>query len=245
MVAISLAIAARAQVRVHFGVEAGVPLTNTLSASSFSLSPKNGYLLVDSFSSNTKRLLIGPTLRVDLPFGFGVQVDALYQRINYEHYGSEGFRTAGGFVAFSHNTADRWQFPLLIQYSLRLPVIKPFVEARPSFSYIANGHNLRMRFDDAPFDNFSTSSQSNHLIELRHSTVAGVTMGLGTDLHPRFLHIRPEFRYVRWASAQFSGLSDQTLNDLIFPLDTGMFNLRVSAISSKRDQIDFLLGITF
>jgi hypothetical protein len=95
----------------------------------------------------------------------------------------------------AHNTANRWQFPLLIQYHLKFPVIKPFVEGGPSFSYISNGHNVMVQLYNNPFDHRMTSSQSNDLIELRRATVAGVTMGFGVDLHPRFLHIRPEFRF--------------------------------------------------
>src|SRR6266853_5579285 len=120
--ALFLAVAARGQVRLHFGVEAGVPLTNTLSASSIPLLIGHGGLQ-DTYSSNTKRLLIGPTVRVDLPFGLGVEVDGLYQRINYEHYYLEFMGTVGGGETFSHNTDDRWQFPLLIQYSPKFPLI--------------------------------------------------------------------------------------------------------------------------
>lgn len=236
--ALLLAVAAQAQVPLHFGVEAGVPLTNTFSTSAIFLSPGNGAVLVDAYSSNTKRLLIGPTVRVDLPFGLGVQVDGIYQRINYEHYFAEFEGGAGGSELFSHNTADRWQFPLLIQYGPRFPVIKPFIEAGPSFSYIANAHNVMVLVRNALFDHGMSSSETNHLIELRHSTVAGVTMGLGVDLHPRFLHIRPEFRYVRWGSAQFSALSATVIGSP-FPLKSP------PSISSKQDQIDFLLGITF
>jgi hypothetical protein len=75
------------------------------------------------------------------------------------------------------------------------------------------------------------------LIELRHNTVAGGEIGIGVDFHLLFLHIRPEVRYTRWASLQFSALSNQALGDLLFPV-------RVPSLSSKRDQIDFLLGIT-
>jgi hypothetical protein len=179
---------------------------------------------------------------VDLPFGLGVQVDVLYQRINYENFFLVGMGTAGVHQTFSHNTADRWQFPVLIQYSPRFPVIKPFVEAGPSFSHIANGHNLAVFLASAPFDHRMFSSETDHLTELRHSTVSGVTGGLGVDLHPWLLHIRPEFRYTRWASSQFSY---QALSDLLFPT-LGQPPVSVPAsISSKRDQIDFLLGITF
>jgi hypothetical protein len=139
----------------------------------------------------------------------------------------------------SHNTADRWQFPLLIQFSPKFPVVKPFVEAGPSFSHIANGHHVAVVSTEDIFRSSTSNSQTNDLRELRHSTVAGVTAGIGVDLHPRFLHVRPEFRYTRWASPQFSALSEFVLSDILYPMN------RVPSISSKRDQIDFLLGITF
>src|SRR5258707_5012440 len=87
---------------------------------------------------------------------------------------------------------------------IKFPLLTPFIEAGPSVAHVANGHNTRVVFQTALGRTFSSIDRSNHLTELRHSTVAGVTAGLGVDLHPRFLHIRPEFRYVRWASAQFS-----------------------------------------
>jgi hypothetical protein len=242
--ALLLATATQGQVQVHPGVEAGVPLTNTLSGSSAFSSPGNGFVLVDSFSSNTKRLLIGPTIRIDLPFRLGIEVDGLYQRINYEHFSSIFLGSGGGSETFSHNTADRWQFPLLIQYSPRFPVIKPFVEAGPSFSYIANSHNLSLFIANAVLDHREISSETNHLIELRRRTVAGATVGFGVDLHPVFVHIRPEVRYTRWIASQFSALSNQALDDLLFPT-LGNPPVRIPYLSSNRDQIDFLLGITF
>jgi len=238
-VALFLAVAAQAQVRFHFGVEAGVPLTNTFSTSQI-LFEGDG-ILYDAYSSETKRLLIGPTIRIELPFGLGVQFDALYQRINYEQTHNQG--KEGGLETFSHNTADRWQFPLLVQYRLKFPLLKPFVEAGPSLSHVANGHNTRVVFQTALGRTFSSIDQSNQLTELQHSTVPGLTAGLGVDLHPRFLHIRPEFRYTRWASAQFSALSPYAATN-IFPASPGTV-IPVPAISSKLDEVDFLLGITF
>ena len=244
-VALLLAVAAQGQVRLHFGVEAGVPLTNTLSASSIPLLIGNGSLQ-DTYSSNTKRLLIGPTVRVDLPFGLGVEVDGLYQRINYEHYFLGNFGTGGGGVTFSHNTADRWQFPLLIQYGPKFPLLKPFIEAGPSLSYIVNGRNVTVRSTQDIFRSSTSNSQTSDLRELRHNTAAGITVGLGVDLHPLFLHIRPEFRYVRWASAQFSALSEHEATDIHFPAGPDLPPVHIPpSISSKRDEIDFLLGVTF
>jgi hypothetical protein len=74
---------------------------------------------------------------VDLPFGLGVQVDGLYQRINYEQF----FGSAWAQLVDSrrsHTTQPTVGSFLLIQYSPRFPLIKPFVEAGTSISHIAN-----------------------------------------------------------------------------------------------------------
>src|SRR6266851_4868201 len=132
--ALFLAVAARGQVRLHFGVEAGVPLTNAFSTTQITLNTMSGDgtpPFHEAYSSKTKRLLIGPTVRLDLPLGLGLQFDALYQRINYEET-SVGGGPFSPSEYFSHYTADRWQFPLLLEYKLNVPIFKPFIDAGPS-----------------------------------------------------------------------------------------------------------------
>ena len=74
-----VASAAIGQVRFHFGLEAGIPVTDTLLSSSQSYTSQSSpvYSLFSRFSSETKRLLIGPTLRVETQSGMGFEVDAL------------------------------------------------------------------------------------------------------------------------------------------------------------------------
>src|SRR5260370_10483633 len=75
---------ANAQIQFHFGVEAGIPLTDTLlSTSTSSTNPASSS--IDRYNSVTKRLLIGPAFRVDLVRGLGLEFDALSQRVNYDH----------------------------------------------------------------------------------------------------------------------------------------------------------------
>jgi hypothetical protein len=73
-----LAVVAHGQVR--FGVEAGIPITNTLSGT------QSQPYLSDKYSSNTKLLLIGPSVSIGLPAGFRLEAETLYQRINYEQF---------------------------------------------------------------------------------------------------------------------------------------------------------------
>src|SRR6266849_5504951 len=75
---------AAGQIHPHLGVEAGVPLSDTLSSTSFA-STSGIISSFDRYNSETKRLLIGPAFRLDLQSGLGIEFDALYQRVNYDH----------------------------------------------------------------------------------------------------------------------------------------------------------------
>ena len=57
-----------------FGIKGGVPMTDFLSATS-----RPAGL---SYIANTNRYVVGPMAELRLPFGFGIEVDALYR-----HYG--------------------------------------------------------------------------------------------------------------------------------------------------------------
>jgi hypothetical protein len=223
--------------QVHFGVEAGVPITGMMHTSE---SSGHGNATVsDMYSSGTKRLLIGPTVNVALPLGFRLQFDALYQRVNYDH--TFIYTQVYTKETFSHNTANRWQFPLLLQYRLPVPVVKPFVGVGPSFSHVSGGRNVTFNQDNL-FGSFrgTSTTTSSSLPELRHSTVAGFTAGIGLDVHVLFIHVAPEFRFTRWGSSQFDASSEFAVLDR-----AQLPPLNVPSISSNRNQVDFLLGITF
>jgi hypothetical protein len=69
-------IAANAQIQFHVGVTAGVPMTDTLSSSSSSSLNGQDYFF-SRFHSDTKRLMIGPSFRLDLTKVLGLEFDAL------------------------------------------------------------------------------------------------------------------------------------------------------------------------
>lgn len=218
------------------GFKLGTPLTDYMHVTASS--GTNDANVSDAYSSQTKRLIVGPTVRIGLPFGFGVQFDALYERVNYGH--TFVFTKATTSETLSSNTANRWQFPVLLQYRVKLPVVKPFVEAGPSFSHIGGGHNVTLKQDNT-FGGFQgQTSTSNDLRELKRATVPGFTTGVGFDIHVPFLHVAPEFRYTRWASAQFDAVSE------FAALDVNYASLSmIPSISSHLNQFDFLIGVTF
>ena len=83
---------------VSFGVKAGIPLTNLLAAAS------------PAYHAATSRYIFGPAVRIGLPHRCGFEAGVLYKRREY------------GAGALS-GSAGRWEVPLLIEYSLRLPFL--------------------------------------------------------------------------------------------------------------------------
>src|SRR5260370_2396693 len=83
---------------LSFGLKGGLPMTNFIDTVSGS------YSTVDSV---TNRYIVGPPAELRLPFGLGVETDALYRHFNYHSVTS--------LVAISTLRATRraWEFPLL------------------------------------------------------------------------------------------------------------------------------------
>src|SRR5690242_11343484 len=82
-----------------FGVKGGVPLTDfvdRLGTGNFRL------------DTSTNRYIVGPTVEIRLPFGFGIEFDALFRHL---HYTSSG--NLVDVVVDSRTTSDAWEFPIL------------------------------------------------------------------------------------------------------------------------------------
>jgi opacity protein-like surface antigen len=95
------------------GVRGGVPLNDAYSGT-----PAGDFSIP---ALSTDRFVIGPTVELHLPFGLGVQADALYRTY-----------TVGG-------TVTQWEFPILASYHFHTaaPLIHPFVDAGPSFNHVS------------------------------------------------------------------------------------------------------------
>ena len=69
--------------------------------------------------SVSTRYVIGPELDIGLPFGFGIEVDALYRRQGYQVIFNNGY---------GEQYATSWEFPFLLKKSFPFPTVKPFAE---------------------------------------------------------------------------------------------------------------------
>ncbi len=189
-----------------FGVKAGVPLTDFLTAAE----SQNV-----SYFTSTNRYIAGVTGELHLPFGLGVEVDALYRHVNYQESSST-------IPIAATTTASDFEFPLLGKY--RFPMIKvvhPFVDAGVSFDSLAG---VKQEVATVVNGVASASSTSNPS-QLHNSSTRGFVIGGGVDLHFLAIHLLPEIRYTRWGAQQFFDVN--------------------GLLHSNMNQGEFLLGITF
>ena len=177
-----------------FGVKAGVPLTDFLSATQ----SQNV-----SYFTTTNRYIAGVTAELHLPFGLGVEVDALYRHLNYQESSS---------TIATGTTASDFEFPLLGKY--RFPMIKvvhPFVDAGIAFDSLAG-----VKQEITKVVNFTGAATStSNPLELHNTTTRGFVVGGGIDIHFLIIHILPEIRYTRWGAQHFfdvNGLLHSNVN---------------------------------
>jgi opacity protein-like surface antigen len=194
---------------ISFGAKAGVPLTDFLSTVQ---SPNFG------FNSTTNRYIIGPTVELHLPFGFGVEFDALYRHLNYT-----GTANLVDAITNSSTSSGAWEFPLQAKYRFRGKLVRPFVTAGIAWDTLSG---LSQTITTTVFPSkIQSTTTTSHPAELNHSTTTGFVTGAGLDVHLLLVHVSPEVRYTRWGAQHF------------FSPNGGL--------SSNQNQAEFLLGITF
>ena len=210
-----------------FGVKGGVPPTDFLSATNSS-----GF----GYFPTTNRYIVGPEAELRLPFGFGVEFDALYRHLNYTN-----FRSGVDVFVNSSTTSGAWEFPLLAKYHFPTKIVRPYVAAGIAWDTLS-GLTQTITQTVIPTGVTSTS-RTNNPVELGHKTVTGFVAGVGVDLHLLFLNISPEIRYTRWGSQHF-------FTPVIAVIGPGVGIVPVppallGTIQSNQNQAEFLIGFTF
>ncbi|MEK7407982.1 MAG: outer membrane beta-barrel protein [Acidobacteriota bacterium] len=160
---------------ISVGVRAGVPLTNLVETAQ---SPNLG------FNSQTRRYVVGPTLEVRLPLGFGFHMDALYRRVSVDGFGPGATPTlfTGSF------SKGHWHFPILLKYRFGAGSLRPFVSGGPSFNRLSGvgeaGHCV-------------LTFGRRCGVEAVQKSSTGFALGAGLDSRLPFIRLAPEIRYTR------------------------------------------------
>jgi opacity protein-like surface antigen len=201
-VLLAFTVVAAAAQPIGFGLKLGAPLTDAVN-----LAAGNGTL-----TSTATKFTIGPMVELRLPFGVGVEADFLYRRVS-------GTYNSSVFSADAHG--NEWDVPILLKYRFPFPIVKPYLEAGPSFRWLTNvdhGYTCASNICTgiAP-PQFSTSTSG-----------AGLTLGGGVEVKLLLIRIAPELRYTRWGSEAFSLQSAGT-----------------TFLNTNQNQAEFLVGISF
>jgi opacity protein-like surface antigen len=193
-----------------FGLRGGVPMTEFLNAA------KSQNF---TFTTSTNRYIVGPTAELRLPFGLGVEVDALYRRFSYN--GTGGISGITTTLTTTDTTGSAWEFPLLLKYRFPMKILRPYVDAGVAWDKLS-GLTQAVTSTVAAI---TTRSSTSNPAELSNDTSRGFVMGVGLDIKALVIHVSPEVRFTRWGAQHFvdpNGLLHSNLN-----------------------QAEFLVGITF
>jgi len=140
--------------QLHFGVKGGVPLTDAIEAAG-------------NAQSAFRRYTFGPMIDLDLPASLGVEFNALYKRT--------------GYSTSTEYTSSSWEFPLLLKYTFKGHVARPYVSGGFVFRHIG----------DIPL--------------LADSGSKGFAAAGGVRLNLWIFRISPELRYTWWNNDVFGG----------------------------------------
>jgi hypothetical protein len=191
---------------ISVGVKAGVPINDALDALHGNQS---------AYATQTHRYLVGPTVQLNLPFRFSVEVDALYRRLGYQFDQFAG----PGSPTTTRTVANSWEFPVLGKYAIFGGPLRPFVDAGANFRHISGVDQVRSTLN-------AINVPVNPVPEFQKANDVGFVFGGGLEVKLGFLRITPELRYTRWGSENFS--------DPVAAL-----------LHTNKNQGDFILGLTF
>jgi len=203
LLAITIAACAAAQ-PIGLGLKVGAPFTDAVHLASGTGN------LVDTAT----RFTIGPMLDIRLPFGVGIDADFLYRRLS-------GTYTEPAFFATAHG--NQWGIPVLLKYRFGFPIVRPYIEAGPSFRWVTNtSHSYTCQ------ETLCGNGSANIPQSFTTNNGAGLTIGGGIEAKLLFIRIAPELRYTRWGSPAFS-----------------LQGVTSTILQANQNQAEFLVGISF
>ena len=197
----------------HFsaGIKAGVPFTDFVNI------VESGRV---NYHSVPNRYIIGVAGELNLPFGLGIELDALYRRLNYSSTSiSTGITTVTTSTA---TTANAWEFPLLVKYRFPGAIVRPFIDGGVAWDTL---QGLKQSVQTSILSGTPTIVSGSSPNELHKTTTTGFVLGAGLDVKALVIHLKPEIRYTRWGAKHF--IDPQGL------------------LNSNQNQGEFLIGITF
>jgi opacity protein-like surface antigen len=166
--------------QLSFGVRGGLPFTDFFHSVS---NPG------ETFKSSSTRFILGPTVELHLPAGFGLEADALYRHYQY----NASYNLVDVLVKSTANSA--WEFPLLVKYRAPGPFVRPYFDG------------------GVAWDRWSGVKQITQITNIgspTNSNVSGINtgfvLGAGIELRLPLIKLSPEVRYTRWGARNITDL---------------------------------------
>ena len=186
------------------GIKGGLPLTDFLS------------VVQGTSTTNTDHYIVGPEVEVRLPFGLGIEFDALYRHFSYTNVvgSAENAITSTG-------SSGNWEFPLVVKYRFPSKIVRPYLEAGVAWDTL---QGLKNSVTYAVCTTGVCTAPTTAPPAVTSQSTMGVVLGGGLDIHAFVIHVTPELRFTRWAQ-QYFNLS--------------------GVLNSGKNQAEFLVGFTF
>jgi hypothetical protein len=230
--------------RVDFGFVGGVPITNVISAVSGGPVSPDFNTCYACGKGRTVPYTIGPALEVHIAGRFSVLAQALYSRADYDS-------TIAGLndivdeytVRERKDALNRWDFPILLKYRFGTRLVTPYVAGGVSIEYSRDLPKQQLNGSAVfanLFPNFPAFYQFGVFGPQNDAVIAGPAASVGSNFRVN-RHFRPfaELRYTYWP-VQAVNLTPKDLAIINAPV-----NLSAPAVSSSRNQVQFLFGIVF
>lgn len=184
----SIAFAASAFAQpLSFGIKAGVPVSDSFTPAG-----------VNALKTNFPTYAVGPTVEFSLPGDFGIEVDGLFQPLEFTALRSV---VGSSTIDFTHTTGSSWEFPVLLKYRLPLFPLRPFLQVGASERIVSDLN------ETSGVETFRGRQQqtgsTTRPIELQNRFSSGFVIGGGVEVGSGHFHFSPEFRYTRWAWDNF------------------------------------------
>ncbi len=179
----------------HFGLEAGVPLTEYFDTG------RSGDLHGSrEYSAATRRYTIGPAVEFQLTPHFGFETGALFRRMGYVGIlmsFNNGVLTTTAF----DTKGDSWDIPVMAKYRFGRGV-RPFVAGGGIVRYVGPIHGTgEITTQDLVAQTKTTTPiDTSDPSDVRKRWYPGVTFAGGLEFEAGRFRIGPEFRYTRWTA---------------------------------------------
>jgi hypothetical protein len=177
--------------RVSAGIKIGAPLTEFLKTD------------ISGNSIQTKPYTFGPVIDVYLLRGVGIEVSAMYKRIDQQATANNIL----GYVVIDEENSyaitehyrvsavgQSWEFPIALQYHFPLSSIRPYVEIGRSYSQLTNILGY-IRF--VPGGVIGPMEPAHDRVN-RH----GLLVGAGAEIKQHFIHMTPGVRFTRYSRGE-------------------------------------------